>query len=108
MSTNRPKSLSDLLSSHGSSLQKLAAGAADRLALTDHLRGALEPALAAHLTGANLRDDGTLVVLASNPEWAARLRFESDHLLACCRDRYRQAARVRIRVAHAGNLPTNG
>ncbi|UCG73110.1 MAG: DUF721 domain-containing protein [Chromatiales bacterium] len=75
--------------------------AAARVALTDHLRNGLGESLGAHVAGANLRPDGTLVVLASGPEWATRLRFESERMLALCRAVHPAAARVRIRVSQA-------
>ena len=99
MSSSGPKSLSDLVSAPGGAVGRLASAAAGRLALGDHLRSSIDPALAARLIGANLRDDGTLVVLAASPEWAARLRFESSRLLAACREQHPGAARVRVRVS---------
>lgn len=75
--------------------------AAARVALTDHLRNGLGEPLGAHVAGANLRTDGTLVVLASGPEWANRLRFESERMLALCRAVHPAAARVLIRVSQA-------
>lgn len=82
-----------------SPLGRLATEAAARVALTDHLRNGLGDGLGNHIAGANVRADGTLVVLATGPEWAARLRFESDRLLALCRTVNPAAARVRIRVS---------
>ena len=98
MSDLRPKSLSGLLSDTDSALGRLADEAALRVALTDHLRNGLDPGIGQQLLGANLRDDGTLVILASGPEWAARLRFESEGLLARAREIRPAAARVRIRT----------
>jgi predicted nucleic acid-binding Zn ribbon protein len=56
------------------------------------------PALGVAITACNLRPDGTLVVTAASPEWAARLRFEADGILAGCRLTWPAATRVRIRV----------
>ncbi len=50
--------------------------------LLSGLKRALEPALASHLVGVNLRPDGQLVLVAESPAWAARLRFEADKLIA--------------------------
>ena len=100
MSSSGPKSLSQLLAAKGGTMQRLADEASQRVALTDHLRSSIDPEIGAHLAGANLRDDGTLIVLASSPEWAARLRFESDNLLSKCREFHPAAARVRVRVEH--------
>jgi hypothetical protein len=47
----------------------------------------------------NVHDDGTLVIVATNPEWASRLRFESQHLLAVCKDFGAAASTVKVRVA---------
>ncbi|RMF95558.1 MAG: DUF721 domain-containing protein [Gammaproteobacteria bacterium] len=101
MSKSGPKSLSDLVTKRGGAIERLAAAAAGRLALGEHLRSSIEPALAAHLRGANLREDGSLVVLADSPEWATRLRFESSRLLAACRRQYPGATRVLVRVGGA-------
>ncbi len=98
MSDTEPKSLSRLVTDPTSPLGRLATEAAARVALTDHLRAGLGDSAGSHIAGANLRDDGTLVVLATGPEWAARLRFESDRLLTLCRAVYPAAARVRVRV----------
>ena len=100
MSSSGPKSLSELLGNDGSAVGQLASEASQRLALTDHLRSSIDPDLAAHLTGANLREDGTLILLTTSPEWAARLRYEAARLLAGCRERFPAAARVRVRVTH--------
>ncbi len=40
---------------------------------------------ATSVSAANIRDDGELVVLASSPAWAAKLRFEADRLMAAAR-----------------------
>ena len=99
MSDKEAKSLSGLISDPDSGLGRLAREAADRVALTDRLREALDPELGHSLRAANLREDGTLVLLASGPEWAARLRYEADRLLRLCREKNPQAARVRVRVS---------
>ena len=98
MSSKGPKSLSELLDSEDSAVRELASEASQRLALADRLRSSIEPDLAVHLTGANLREDGTLVLLTTSPEWAARLRYEATRLLTACREQYPAAARVRVRV----------
>ena len=99
MSSNKPKSLSDLLASQQGALSRLAAEASRRLELADHLRNTLDPAIGAQMTGCNLRDDGTLVVLTTSPEWAARLRFESTTLLSACRELHPGTTKVQVRVA---------
>ncbi len=103
MSSNKPKSLSELLAAKQGTLSQLAAEATRRLELTDRLRSALSPDTATRMTGCNLRDDGTLVVLATSSEWAARLRFESETLLSVCREIHPGTTKVRIRVAHSAH-----
>jgi hypothetical protein len=50
--------------------------------LVEVLQRALPGELAGSVRSANIRDDGTLVVLATSSAWAARLRFEAQSLLA--------------------------
>jgi len=83
----------------GSGIGALAASAQARVALADHLRGALPAGLAAHLLAANVDAENCLVVLSDGPEWAARLRYESTTLLSRCREQHAATVRVRIRVA---------
>ena len=99
MSSNRPKSLSEIVNGPDSGIGALAASAQARVALADHLRGALPDELAAHLLAANVNSEDCLVVLCDGPEWAARLRYESTTLLSRCRERHAGTVRVRIRVA---------
>lgn len=105
MSKKSLKSLSDLLLRPDSAFAELARQAAGKEELAAALREGLDPQLAAELRSATLRADGTLVVLAASPAWAARLRFEEEALLARCRKRHPSAARVRIRVAGVGDSP---
>jgi hypothetical protein len=46
------------------------------------LQQALPAELAGSIQSANVRDDGTLVVMAATSAWASRLRFEGDVLTA--------------------------
>jgi hypothetical protein len=101
MSKSRLKSLSNIVHDSRSALGQLAGEAQSRLDLADQMRRALPAELTSHLVGCNLRDDGTLIILTSGPEWAARFRFESSELLRICREFYPATARVRVRVAHA-------
>ncbi len=94
---NGPRALGDLLSSEGQ-LGALARAASSRLDLADCARRQLPEALAPAVVSCNLRPDGTLVVTAASPEWAARLRFEADGILSGCRRDWPAAARVRFRV----------
>ena len=102
MLTNKPKSLSELLGSPKTRIGQLAARARAKVGLTDHIRKGLAPDLAAELVNCTVEDDGTLVVRASSPEWANRLRFESETLLALTRQRHPEAKHVKVRVAHPG------
>jgi len=45
-----------------------------------------------------LRDEGLLIVLAANPEWASRLRFEADRIKQICADHGTQVSSIRVRV----------
>ena len=96
-SRNGPRGLGELIAANNP-LGALARAASSRLALADCVRKQLPPTLAAAITTCNLRPDGTLVVTAATPEWAARLRFEADAILAECRKNWPAAARVRFRV----------
>lgn len=102
MSNNDPKCLSELIKAPGSRLDELASEARSRIDLADRLRESLPPELSPHLLAANLREDGTLIVVASSPAWASRFRFEATELLAICRKQDNGAMRVRVRVGNAG------
>lgn len=67
--------------------------------LTARLRAALGEPAASQLLACNLHDDGSLVVICSSPSWAARVRFESERLLAAAADAGIRAERVRVRVS---------
>lgn len=88
-----------------SPLGALARAASSRLDLADCVRKQLPGELAAAVSACNLRPDGTLVVTAASPEWAARLRFEADGILAGCRPQWPGAARVQFRVGMNEKVP---
>lgn len=100
MLNKEPKLLSELVIEVDSRVHKLAAEARRRVRLTDHLRNQLPEALSAGVLGCNIRPDGTLVVIASSPEWANRLRFESARLLQIGQALETQVQRVKLRVAN--------
>jgi len=102
MSQKQPELLSSLALGPGGALEGLARRAAERVGLADGLRAALPPALGEQLRGANLRDDGTLVVLAASSAWASRLRFEAAALLAAAGGLGLAPLRVEVRVAGPG------
>jgi hypothetical protein len=67
--------------------------------LTTRLRSRLKADAAPHLLGANVREDGELVLICSSSAWASRLRFESDALLRTARDFGVAARTCQVRVA---------
>jgi len=75
----KPRTLSELLSDSHSPLGKLAAGAAQRVSLRQHVADCLPADLAPHVSGANLRDD-TLVLITDSAAWAPRLRYAGPAL----------------------------
>ena len=75
-----------LKSTTGGTLDELVQRAEGLDRLMSGLKKVLDPTLALHLKGVNLRRDGQLVLVAESPAWAARLRFEADKLLAAAQD----------------------
>ena len=100
MSKNKPKSLSELISSTDTALGRLATRAREKVGLTDHIRNGLEADLATGMVHCNIEDDGTLSVRASSPAWANRLRFEGEQILRLARERHPEATQVKVRVVH--------
>jgi len=66
--------------------------------LVHELQQALPDDISASIRSANIRDDGELVVLASSPAWAAKLRFEADRLMAIARQTGANVTSCTIRV----------
>ena len=67
--------------------------------LTAALQRAL-PADARHaIVAVNLRNDDELIVIASTPAWASRLRFESESLLEAAIRAGTSATTCRVRVS---------
>ena len=56
---------------------------------------------AGSIQAANVRDDGELVILASSPAWAAKLRFEADSLLQAARRAGADVTRCTVRVSRS-------
>jgi hypothetical protein len=98
MAGKEPRLLAELMRAGPGALGRLADSAQQRCDLAGLLRAALPADSAAALLGVNLREDGTLVLTASSPAWASRLRFESGQLLARAQERLPEARRVRVRV----------
>ena len=76
----------------------------DRAGKIGELTAALASGLPAEFEGslvaANSRPDGTLVVIARSPAWAARLRFEEERLLDVARTNGVTANALLVRVSH--------
>ncbi len=66
--------------------------------LTHVLCESLPGEYAGAIAAANIREDGSLVVIASSSAWANRLRYESDTLLAAAADAGLTATSCRVRV----------
>ena len=98
MSKNEPKSLSELLGTSKSELGHIAEQAQLHEDLGDRLRKSLPPELQPGFMHCSLQEDGILVVAASSPEWAARLRFESNRILEICRAAGLTVATIRVRT----------
>jgi hypothetical protein len=99
MSTNKPKSLSELLTSQNSELGHIAEQARLREDLSDYLRSKLPAELAGGFMHCSLQDGSTLIVVAANPEWASRLRFESNAFIEACRGQGMEINAVKVRVS---------
>ena len=67
--------------------------------LTHVLCESLPGEYAGAIAAANVRDDGSLVVIATSPAWASRLRYETDALLSAARDAGRNVSQCRVRVS---------
>ena len=62
------------------------------------LQQALPDDIGVAVSAANIREDGELVVLATSPAWAAKLRFEADKLMAAARTTGADVKSCTIRV----------
>lgn len=102
MSKKTPELLADRIRRPNSAIGELARRADAMIGLAGALRAGLTPEMSAALHTASLRDDGTLVVIAASPAWAARLRFEAPALLARCRERHPEVRRVKVRAGSRG------
>ena len=88
-----------LKSTTGGALKELVQQAEVLDRLMSGLKKVLDPSLASHLKGVNLRPDGQLVLVAESPAWAARLRFEADKLMAAAQDGGAKVNSCRVIVA---------
>lgn len=95
--------MSKLVSSEDSQIGQLAQEARSRLELADHIRTGLPAELSAEMTTCALDENRILIVRASNPAWASRLRFESERMLDLCRQRHPETRSVKVKVTRQGN-----
>lgn len=65
------------------------------------LQKALPDDAAQSIESANIRDNGELVVLASSPAWAARLRFEAGVLIDAARESGADVTSCTVRVSRS-------
>jgi hypothetical protein len=98
MSNKELKPLAGLIGAANSGLGKLARAAQLRTDLSDHVRKHLDPSLVAGFMHCDLRDDKTLVVTATSPEWAARLRFASTQFIELSQQQGQDVTAVKVRV----------
>jgi len=94
------KSLENLLNPNDDGgLGDIVRHARDMGELVHTLQQALPDDIAMSIRAANIRDDGELVVLASTPAWAAKLRFEADTLIAAARQNGANITSCKVRVS---------
>ena len=80
------KSLENLLNpNNDGGLGDIIRHARDMGELVHKLQQALPDDMTTSIQSANIRGNGELVVLASTPAWAAKLRFEANRLMATAR-----------------------
>ena len=68
--------------------------------LTRKLQNVLSDDLAASVVAANISAEKRLIVIAKSPAWAARLRFESDKLIAAAQEEDGSVSGCSVRVTH--------
>ena len=67
--------------------------------LTRAIRAVLPDEARSSLLGANLRENGELVLVCNSSTWAARLRFESDQLIEAARLSGAEVIKCRVKVS---------
>jgi hypothetical protein len=93
------KSLQDLLNlNENGGLGDIIQHARDMGELVALLQASLAKEEAQSVVAANIRDDGELVVLASSPAWAAKLRFEAESLMIAARQTGAEVTSCTVRV----------
>lgn len=92
--------LENLLKSGTSAdLDRIVRRASDLDGLAADLRRALPADMAENLVAANVHEDGELVLVCSSSSWAARLRFESETILAAAESAGVNATQCRVTVS---------
>ena len=93
------KSLENLLNlNEDGGLGDIIRHARDMGELVTLLQASLAEDEASSVIAANIRDDGELVVLASSPAWAAKLRFEAEALMTAARQSGAEVTSCTVRV----------
>lgn len=87
MSSNRPKSLAELLQS--GDIGRIVDQARRRNSLTAEVKSQLSAAEAEHLVSARSNEDGDLVIAMDSAAWAARVRYRAREL-------WRRRVRVKV------------
>ena len=94
------KSLENLLNPNDDGgLGDIVKRARDMGQLVTSLQGALPGEMSGSIRAANIRDDGELVIFASSPAWAAKLRFEADTLIAAACQGGANVTSCKVRVS---------
>ena len=93
------KSLENLLNlNDDGGLGDIVRHARDMGELVALLQSCLSEDEARSVVAANIRDNGELVVLASSPAWAAKLRFEAESLMTAARQTGTEVTSCTVRV----------
>ncbi|MFK8054172.1 MAG: DciA family protein [Woeseiaceae bacterium] len=92
------KDLRSLLTRKDSSLTNLVSRAAAMQSIHAHATGVLPESLKTHVFDAVINDNNQLVILATSPAWAARLRFHSGDMLGAVRREGIPATQCLIKV----------
>jgi hypothetical protein len=87
-----------LKSTTGRGLGKIVQRAQNMDEIAHKLRLAVAPDLAEQIHAVNVRDDGELVIVCASSAWAARLRFDSEQLVAVARELGADVTRCRVRI----------
>jgi hypothetical protein len=97
-----PKQIGEIVNHH-SALQTLVTRATELKRLHSVFAARLGDGFANNFDVANIRDDGTLVLFASSPAWATRLRYVVPDLLRWARDipALEKVSNIQVQVSRA-------